>query len=41
MNAIYEELQVIDEFEANYKPTPATKARREYLINKLNQHATK
>jgi len=38
MKKIYEELQVIDEFEANFKPTPATKARREYLINKLKQH---
>jgi len=40
MNAIYKELQLIDEFEANFNPTPASKARREYLTNKLNQHAT-
>lgn len=40
MNEIYKELQVIDEFEANFNPTPATKARREYLTNKLKQHGT-
>lgn len=40
MNAIYKELQLIDEFEANFNPTLDSKARREYLTNKLNQHAT-
>ena len=37
MNEIYKELQVIEEFEANFNPTKESKARKEYLVNKLKQ----
>ena len=32
---IFNELQLINEFEANFKITPQSKARREELTNKL------
>ena len=35
MNEIYKELQMIEEFEANFNPTEESKARKEYLLNKL------
>ena len=36
MKEIYKELQLIEEFEANFNPTKESKARKEYLLNKLN-----
>ena len=36
MQEIYEELQLIEEFEANFNPTKESKERKEYLLNKLN-----
>ena len=35
INKIFNELQLINEFEANFKITPQSKARREELTNKL------
>jgi len=35
MQEIYKELQLIEEFEANFNPTKESKARKEYLLNKL------
>jgi len=35
MNEIHKELQLIEEFEANFKPTKESKAIKEYLLNKL------
>ena len=36
MKEIYKELQLIEEFEANFNPTKESKERKEYLLNKLN-----
>ena len=36
MQEIYKELQLIEEFEANFNPTKESKERKEYLLNKLN-----
>ena len=33
---ITEELRTIEEFEANFNPTPESKARKEYLLNKIS-----
>jgi hypothetical protein len=33
---ITKELRAIEEFEANFNPTPESKARKEYLLNKIN-----
>lgn len=33
---ITEELQLIEKFEANFNPTPESKARKEYLLNKIS-----
>lgn len=35
INKIFNELKLINEFEANFKITPQSKARREELTNKL------
>ena len=35
INKIFNELQLINEFEANFKITTQSKARREELTNKL------
>ena len=35
MKEIYKELQTIEEFEANHNPTKESKARKEYLLGKL------
>ena len=35
MNEIHKELQLIEEFEANFNTTKESKARKEYLLNKL------
>ena len=35
MNEIYKELQLIEEFEVCFNPTKESKARKEYLLNKL------
>tara|TARA_R100000951_G_scaffold110973_1_gene109457 strand:+ start:496 stop:621 length:126 start_codon:yes stop_codon:yes gene_type:complete len=36
LNKIYEELQAIDEFEANFRITTRSKQRREKLLNIIN-----
>ena len=36
MNEITKELKLIEEFEANFNPTKESKARKEYLLNKIN-----
>ena len=36
MKEIYKELQLIEEFEANFNPTKESKERKEYLLNKIN-----
>ena len=33
MQEIYQELQLIEEFEANFNPTEESKARKEYLLS--------
>ena len=35
MNELYEELQCIDEFEANYNPTTRSKKRKLEILGKL------
>ena len=35
INKIFNELQLINEFEANFNITPQSKAKREELTNKL------
>lgn len=35
---IYNELQMIDEFEANFRPTIQSIKRREYLLNLLTTY---
>lgn len=37
INKIYNELQLINEFEADFNITDASKTRREELTNKLQQ----
>lgn len=37
INKIYNELQLINEFEADFNITPQSKERREELTNKLQQ----
>ena len=37
IDKIYNELKLINEFEANFNITPQSKARREELTNKLQQ----
>ena len=32
---ITEELRAIEEFESNFNPTPESKARKQYLLNKI------
>lgn len=38
MNKIYNELRMIDEFEANFNPTNESKKRKEELLKQLNIH---
>lgn len=38
MNKIYNELAMIDEFEANFNPTNESKKRKEELLKQLNIH---
>lgn len=37
INEIFNELQLINEFESNFNITPQSKERREELTNKLQQ----
>ena len=37
INEIFNELQLINEFESNFNITPQSKTRREELTNKLQQ----
>ena len=37
INEIFNELQLINEFEADFNITPQSKTRREELTNKLQQ----
>ena len=36
-NKIYKELQLIDEFEANFAPTPESTSRKNELITLINK----
>ena len=40
MNEIYQELQLIEEFEANFNPTKESKERKEYLMYVLTHANT-
>ncbi len=37
LNKIYEELQLIEEFESNFNITKESKERREYLLKIINK----
>ena len=38
LNKIYEELQLIEEFESNFNITKESKKRREYLLKIINKN---